>query len=77
MKRLIDTRTFSMFEKMDETFNPSELDLKRMYDIFVNKVSSLLTLTEEEVQVYLILHYTRLELQELQILLINKGSKKK
>ena len=77
MKRLIDTRTFSMFEKMDETFNPSELDLKRMYDIFVNKVSSLLTLTEEEVQVYLILHYTRLELEGLQILLNNKGSKKK
>lgn len=77
MKRLIDTRTFSMFEKMDGTFNPSELYLKRMYDIFVNRVSSLFTLPEEDVQVYLILHYTRLELQELQILLINKGSKKK
>lgn len=66
-----------MFENMDGTFNPSELDLKRMYDTFVNKVSSLFTLYEEDVQVYLILHNTRLELEGLQISLNNKGSKKK
>lgn len=77
MKRLINTKTFSVFEKMDGTFNPSELDLKRMYDIFVNKVFLLFTLSTEDIQVYLTLHYTRLELEGLQISLSNKGSKKK
>lgn len=74
MKRLINTKLFCMLEKMDGTFNPGEEDMKFVYDDFVNSVTTLCTSATGDVPVYFTLHYTRLELEGLQIFLSDEGA---
>ena len=77
MKRLINTKLFSVLEKMDGTFNPGEHDLKPVYDDFVQTVTSLCTSVKGDVPTYFTLQYTRLELEGLQILLSDEGAGEK
>lgn len=77
MKRLINTKLFFMSEKMSGAFHPGEQDTRAVYEDFVHKVAWLCTLAEADVQAYFTLHYTRLELERLQILLNNEGAGEK
>lgn len=69
MKRLINTKLFSLLKKIDGTFNPSEQDTRSVYDDFVHKVTLLCTLAGGGVPAYFTMHYTRLELEGLHTLL--------
>lgn len=69
MRRLINTKLFSLLERMDGTFTPGEQDIAPVYDEFVDTVTSLCTSARGDVPAYFTLHYTRLELEGFQILL--------
>lgn len=77
MKRLTNTELFHLLEKMDGTFNPCECDIRLAYEKFVHKVTSLCTSEKGDIPVYFTIHYTCLELQQLQTLLNNEKMKKK
>lgn len=77
MKRLINAKLFCVLEKMHSSFEPSEKDLKSIYDDFVHKVIQLCISEEEDVYAYFTIHYTRLELEGFWILLSDEGTEKK
>ena len=74
MKRLVNTKLFSLLERMDGTFTPGEQDIAPVYDEFVDTVTSLCTSARGDIPAYFTLHYTRLELEGLQILLSDEGA---
>lgn len=77
MKRLINTRLFSLLDKMDGTFNSCNQNISPLYDEFVDTVTSLCISPKGDVPAYFTLQYTRLELERLQIRLSDEESKKK
>ncbi|MBD8347824.1 hypothetical protein [Dysgonomonas sp. HGC4] len=77
MERLINTKLFCLLEKMDGTFNPDEPDIAPVYNDFVRTVTSLCTSARGNVPTYFTLHYTRLELEGVQILLSDEGAGEK
>lgn len=77
MRRLINTKLFSLLEKMDGTFTPGEQDIAPVYDEFVDTVTSHCISTKGDVPAYFTLHYTRLELEGYQILLSYEGAGEK
>lgn len=77
MKRLINTKLFSLFEKMNSSFKPGEEYMKLVYDDFVCAVAKLCTCAEAEVPIFFTLHYTRLELEAQFVSLSTEGAGKK
>lgn len=77
MKRLINTELFHLLEKADATFIPCERDIKLAYEKFIHKVTSLCTSQREGIPVYFTIHYTRLELLQLETLFNNGRLEKK
>ncbi len=77
MKRLVSTQLLSLLKKMDGTFNLCEYDIRSVYEDFVHNVMTLCTSEKDDIPAYFTIHYTRLELEEFQILLNDEGAGKK
>lgn len=77
MKRLANTKLFSLLKNIDGTFNLGESDIRSVYEDFIHKVTSLCTSEKGEIPPYFTMHYTRLELEEFQTLLSDEGAGKK
>lgn len=77
MNRLIQTELFSILEKDGVVFTGEKSDIAPAYDDFMRSVISLCTSAKEGIPAYFTLHYTRLKLEELQILPSDKKAKKK
>lgn len=74
MKRLVNTQLFCLLKKVDGSFNLGEHDIRSVYEDFVYKVTILCTSEEGDIPAYFTIHYTRLELEGLQLLLSNEGA---
>lgn len=77
MRRLVKTQLFCLLKKVDGEFNLSEHDIRSVYEDFVYKVTSLCTSEIGDIPAYFTIHYTRLELEGLQMLISNEGEGKK
>lgn len=77
MKRLLNTQLFCLLNQADKTFNMSKCDIRSAYEDFAHQVMALYTSEKGDIPAYFTIHYTRLELEELQMSLSNEGAKKK
>lgn len=77
MKRLVNTQLLCLLKKMNGTFNLSEYDIGLVYEDFVHRVTTLCTSEKGDIPAYFTIHYTRLELEEFQMLLSDEGTEKK
>lgn len=77
MKRLLNTQLFCLLNQADKTFNMSKCDIRSAYEDFVHQVMALCTSEKGDIPAYFTIHYTRLELEKLQMSLSNEGAKKK
>lgn len=69
MKRLLNTRLFCLFKKIDGTLEPSEQEMASVCDEFIYAVIKICISIEGGVPAYFTIQYTCLELQELQTVL--------
>lgn len=76
IKILINKMLFPMLDRMDGTFDSCNQNISPLYDEFVDTVTSLSISPKGDVPAYFTLHYTRLELERLQIRLSDEESKK-
>lgn len=77
MKRLVNTELFCLLKKMDGTFNPNEREIAPIYDEFIHKVKAICISDGYDTPAYFTIHYTRLELEGLQMSLSDEGAGKK
>lgn len=74
MKRLTQTRLFSLLSGGKEIFSPGDTDIAPLYDDFVQSAISICTSAQRGMPAHFTLHYTRLELEAFQSRLSTEGA---